>query len=77
MGGRTLAKFYAITAFNALLNVGVATTVKALGPFGLPPELWVNVIAPVTGIFASFMGNFLGYKFLVFKKKEETIAPAG
>lgn len=66
----TVVKFYAITIFNAFLNVGVATGVKALGTFSFPPELWVNVIAPVSGIFASFMGNFLGYKFLVFRKKE-------
>ncbi len=65
---RTVAKFYAITVLNALLNVGVATAVKALGPWGTSPELWVNVIAPVAGILASFTGNFLGYKFLVFRK---------
>lgn len=65
---RTVVKFYTITVISALLNVGVATAVKALGPFGFSPELWVNLIAPVAGIFASFMGNFLGYKFLVFRK---------
>lgn len=62
-------KFYGITIFNALLNVGVATAVKAAGPaFAISPELWVNAVAPVTGIFAGFTGNFLGYKFLVFRK---------
>lgn len=73
----TVVKFYGITIFNALLNVGVATAVKASGPaFAVSPELWVNVVAPVTGIFAGFMGNFLGYKFLVFRKKEEIASPA-
>lgn len=71
----TVAKFYAITAFNALLNVGVATGVKAIGPLGFSPELWVNVVAPISGIFVSFMGNFLGYKFLVFKKSEKAAVP--
>jgi putative flippase GtrA len=64
----TIVKFYLITAVNAFLNVGVATAVKAAGPvLAISPELWVNVVAPVAGIFASFMGNFLGYKFLVFR----------
>lgn len=68
---QTMAKFYAIAAFNTFLNVGVATAVKAIGyAFAVSPGLWVNVVAPVAGIFASFMGNFLGYKFLVFRKQE-------
>lgn len=64
----TVLKFYAITAFNAFLNVGTATAVNSLGPLFVSPKLWVNVIAPLCGIFAGFMGNFLGYKFLVFRK---------
>ena len=66
----TVFKFYAITALNWVLNVGVATGVKALGT----AELWVNVVAPLAGIFAGLLGNFLGYKYLVFKKEEPEVS---
>src|SRR3990167_1977003 len=70
----TVFKFYAITALNWVLNVGVATGVKALGPAFGTAELWVNVVAPLAGIFAGLLGNFLGYKYLVFKKEEPEVS---
>ena len=70
----TVFKFYAITALNWVLNVGVATGVKALGPVFGTAELWVNVVAPLAGIFAGLLGNFLGYKYLVFKKEEPKVS---
>src|SRR3989338_1084351 len=49
------------------------TVVKALGPAFGTAELWVNVVAPLAGIFAGLLGNFLGYKYLVFKKEEPKV----
>ena len=62
--------FYVIAALGWALNVGVATLVKAFGPAGIGVEarLWTNFIAPIVGILASFLWNFIGYKYFVFKK---------
>lgn len=66
-----VAKFYTVTILSWLLNVGVATAVKAFGRnVAVDPTIWVNVIAPVVGIVSAMMGNFLGYKFLVFKSDQ-------
>ncbi len=65
-----VAKFYAITILTWSLNVGVATAVKALGQsVAVDPTIWVNIIAPIAGILSAMMGNFLGYKYLVFKSE--------
>ena len=64
-----VVKFYSIAIAGGFLNVGVATLVKiAGGPAVISPELWINVIAPIAGIFSVFIWNFMGYKFFVFKR---------
>jgi putative flippase GtrA len=76
--GKTSAKqiggFYGIAVLGWLLNVGVATGVKALGPAGTGGDarVWVNIVAPLAGIAASFIWNFFGYKYFVFKKQVAT-----
>jgi hypothetical protein len=50
-----------------VINVGVATLVKASGP--ADSRVWVNLIAPLCGVAASFFWDFFGYKYFVFKKK--------
>jgi putative flippase GtrA len=65
------AKFYGIAIAGAFLNVGMATFVKGLAPSALPINFWVNIVAPIAGIFTVLFWNFMGYKFFVFAKKTE------
>lgn len=58
--------FYTVAIVGWVLNVGLATLVKVLGP---DSKTWVNLVAPLAGVVASFLWDFFGYKYLVFKKK--------
>lgn len=60
--------FYGIALVGWVLNVGVATLVKSAGP---ATHIWVNIVAPFAGIAASFIWNFLGYKYWVFKERPQ------
>jgi putative flippase GtrA len=60
--------FYVVALIGWGVNVGVATLVKTLEPSGIAARIWVNIVAPVFGIAASFLWDFFGYKYLVFKK---------
>ncbi len=62
-----VTEFYGIAIVGWVINVGVATGVKVMGPVS---TLWVDIVAPLAGIAASFMWNFIGYKYFVFKKKD-------
>ncbi len=62
------ASFYVIAGIGWAVNVGVATAIKLLEPSGVSSKLWVNIVAPLCGIAASFIWDFLGYKYVVFKK---------
>jgi putative flippase GtrA len=64
-----VAKFYTIAVMGGILNIGVASlVVNAIGrPQPISPNLWANIGA-LAGIGCSFLWNFLGYKFLVFKR---------
>ncbi len=73
LGGSEAAKFYAITIGNWLVNVGVATAVSTVYPAN---PVWVNLVSPISGIFAGMLGNFLGYKFIVFKQEDGRTTPA-
>lgn len=60
--------FYVLTAVGALINVGVASViVNGIGHPNISPQIWANV-GGLAGVAASFLWNFLGYKFFVFKK---------
>jgi putative flippase GtrA len=62
-------QFLAVSAIGLMLNVAAASlVVNVVGPqFGLSPKIWANVGA-ITGTLIVMSSNFLGYKFLVFKK---------
>jgi putative flippase GtrA len=64
-------QFYIIAGIGLLVNVGVATLVNGARGETVAVNLWAN-FAVLCGIFASFIWNFLGYKFIVFKKQEST-----
>jgi putative flippase GtrA len=67
--GTEFTQFFVVTLIGLGINVAVASfVVNNIGPqFGLTSEMWGNV----GGIAAAIVGfgwNFLGYKFIVFKK---------
>jgi len=69
VGGTEFGKFFLITGIGFVLNVSIASFVfKIIGPqFGLSVEIWANIAAVVATVCV-FIWNFLGYKFIVFKK---------
>ncbi len=62
-------KFYGLTAIGFLLNVGIASfIVNIIGPqWGISAKIWANVGA-IVAVLLVCTWNFLGYKFIVFKK---------
>ena len=62
-------QFFVVSTIGLLLNVGTASfVVNMLGPqLGLSEKIWANVGA-VGGTLVVMTWNFLGYKFIVFKR---------
>ena len=62
-------KLYIIASIGFFLNVGISSfLVNAIGPqFGFSKAIWAN-LSVGTAVFIGFIWNFLGYKFIVFKK---------
>lgn len=62
-------QFIVISAIGLFINVGVASfIVNNIGaPGAISPTLWANIGALVA-VAASLIWNFLGYKFIVFRK---------
>jgi len=70
--GREFGQFFIVSAIGFGINVGVASlVVNVIGnPFaysGVSDTIWANVGA-LTATFCAMVWNFLGYKFIVFKK---------
>jgi putative flippase GtrA len=67
--GKEFIKFFLVTLGGLLINVGTASlVVNVIGSqFGFSAELWAN-IGGIIAAFATVLWNFVGYKFLVFKK---------
>lgn len=66
---KEFAQFFVVTVVGLVINVLAASfVVSVIGPqFGIKPQIW----ASIGGIVAAIVGfgwNFLGYKFIVFKK---------
>ncbi len=62
--------FLSISIIGAVINIGIVHTfVNIIGTpsTGISSKLWAN-IASVVATFIVLIWNFLGYKFLVFKK---------
>ena len=62
-------KFLIIVTIGLFINVTIASfVVNVIGPqFGITAELWANVGA-FSAILIAWVWNFLGTKFIVFKK---------
>jgi len=67
--GSEAVKFLGVSLVGLAVNVGVAALlVNVVGsPAGLSPKLWANAAA-LAGVVAALVANFVGYKYLVFKK---------
>jgi len=66
---KEFGQFFAVTLIGFFINVGIAHfIVNVMGPqFGLPSALWGN-LGGIAAVIAVFAWNFVGYKFIVFKK---------
>lgn len=62
-------QFLIVSLIGLVINVGIASiVVNLINPIGaMTPGQWANLGALVA-IFVSLFWNFVGYKFLVFKK---------
>jgi len=67
--GKEFIKLYIVTGAGFFLNIGISTFIfKNVDPlFGLELGAW-GIFAAGMAAFVSFVWNFVGYKFLVFKK---------
>ena len=67
--GKEFFQFVAISGVGFGINVVVASfVVNVIGPVGeISPRLWANIGA-FAAIVITVFWNFLGYKFIVFKK---------
>lgn len=66
---KEFTQFFTVAVFGFGINVGIASlVVNIIGPqFGITETLWANVGA-VIATLVGMTWNFLGYKFIVFKK---------
>jgi putative flippase GtrA len=69
-------QFFAVSLIGMLINVAVATVIvnylqipinNILHAFFLTPKLW-GTIGALGGTAVGLIWNFIGYKFIVFKK---------
>lgn len=68
--GRQFIEFFLVTGVGFLINIGGFSAINDwIGPHGgIPAKTWASVAATgAAGI--GLVWNFLGYKFLVFKKR--------
>ncbi len=68
-GHREVGAFVLVVAGSLIINVGISSLIVNFIPplFGVSLELWVNIASAFAVIFGLFW-NFLGMRFLVFKK---------
>lgn len=67
--GVEFIQFFTVSVIGFLVNVGTASYIfKFISPaFGTTSDQWA-IIGAAAGSIASLVWNFLGYKFIVFKK---------
>ena len=67
--GKEFTGFFIITLISGGIHIGVASIIVNIigAQFGISPLIWAN-IGKILGIVVASAWNFLGYKFIVFKK---------
>lgn len=67
--GKEFIKFFMVASGGLAINVSIASAVVMLWdpPPGISPLIWANFGA-VLAVFGAATWDFLGYKFLVFRK---------
>lgn len=70
--GKEFLQFIIVSIFGFLVNVGIASIIfKFIAAFGgLNLDQW-GIICAAIATAISMIWNFLGYKFIVFEKKDE------
>lgn len=70
--GKEFLQFFVVSILGFLINVGIASAVfKFVSPVaGLGTDQWAIISAAVATAI-SMIWNFLGYKFIVFEKKND------
>jgi len=68
-GSGEFVKFFLVNLLGLLINVGAASfVVNVIGaPAGISPSVWANIGA-VSAVFITLFWNFIGMKFIVFKR---------
>ena len=68
-GAGEFGRLYVITGIGFFLNLGITySLVNIVGPqFEFTAKIWNNLAAGIA-VFIVFAWNFIGYKFVVFKK---------
>ncbi len=67
--GKDAFQFFFVSIVVAVVNIGILhIIVNVIGaPIGIDLKIWANIALAIT-IITAFLGNFFGYKFIVFKK---------
>jgi len=68
--GKDAFQFFFVSTIVAIINIGILhVIVNIIGaPAGIDLKIWAN-IALVFTIIIAFLGNFFGYKFIVFSAR--------
>lgn len=66
---REFSQFFVVSIIGLLLNSGIVYGISTFIPalFGLSSALWAN-FSKILATAVSMIWNFVGYKFIVFKK---------
>jgi putative flippase GtrA len=70
--GKEFAQFLTVSIVGFGINVGVASLVvnvisQQFPSFGVSEQIWANIGA-ISATFCAMAWNFIGYKFIVFKR---------
>lgn len=67
--GKEMAQFYIVTALGLAVDVGIfSVVVNNIGPrLEIPAKTWETIGVLIAAVIVS-VWNFIGYKFIVFKK---------
>src|SRR3989344_2257454 len=66
--GKDAFQFFFVSAVVAIINIGILhIVINVIGaPAGIDQKIWANIGLAFT-VITAFLGNFFGYKYLVFK----------